>query len=96
MEENNNDNTDTKKIIIVGHIVTYEKGERYDLLKLLEKIWLKYNLLFINPVKELEKKGHNINNLTEKKEKICHYNNKGHMLIKKIYEEYINKYKDKN
>ena len=81
----------TKKIIIVGHIGTVEKGERYELLLLLEKICLKNNILFINPVLEITKKGFNINNLVDNGEKIIHYNEKGHKIIKDVYEEYINK-----
>jgi hypothetical protein len=82
----------TKKIIIVGHIGTVEKGERYELLLLLEKICLKNNILFINPVIEITKKGLNITDLVENGEKIIHYNEKGHKIIKQIYEEYISRH----
>jgi len=46
----------TQKIIIVSHIVTDEKSERYKLSNLLQQICSKYNILFINPVKKLHKK----------------------------------------
>jgi hypothetical protein len=80
----------TKKIIIIGHIVTYEHGERYKLLKLLEEICKKYNILFINPVKELTKREYDIYELTVKERVISHYNEKGHKIISSIYDEYIN------
>jgi hypothetical protein len=80
-----------KKIIIVSHIITDQKSERYKLSKILEHICLKYNLLFINPVVEIEKKGHNINDLVINNEKkIYHYNDKGHAIMKEIYDKYIN------
>jgi hypothetical protein len=86
----------TKKIIIVSHIVTDDKSERYKLSKLLEDICFKYNLLFINPVVEIQKKGYNINDLLEDNcKKIIHYNEAGHKVMKEIYEEYINIFYDK-
>jgi len=81
----------TQKIIFVGHIVTDDKSERYNLSELLKNICFKYNLLFINPVVEISKKGHNINELvicTDKK--IYHYNENGHKIMNEIYEQYIN------
>jgi hypothetical protein len=82
----------TQKIIIVSHIVTNEKSERYKLANLLEKICCKYNILFINPVKEITQKGYNIYDLVDANEKkIIHYNQYGHNAIKEIYQEYINK-----
>ena len=82
----------TRKIIIVGHIVTDDKSERYKLSQLLENICFKYNLLFINPVAEIVKKGYNINQLVDHHEKtILHYNENGHMVMNEIYNEYINK-----
>lgn len=79
------------KIIIVGHIVTYESGERYNLLKLLENICCKNNILFIDPIKEFTKKGYDINNLMVKEDISVHYNELGHHIIGSIYDEYISK-----
>lgn len=82
----------TQKIIIVSHIVTDEKSERYELSNLLQQICSKYNILFINPVKEITQKGYNIYDLVDANEKkIIHYNQYGHNAIKEIYQEYINK-----
>ena len=81
----------TKKIIIVSHIVTDDKSERHALSKLLENICCKYNILYINPVVELHKKGYNIYDLVDNQKKIIHYNERGHIAIKEIYEEYIRK-----
>lgn len=79
-----------KPIIIVGHIVTYNKGERYNLLMLLEEICSKYNIPFINPVKEFNKMGYHIKDLIMNENVIAHYNNKGNELIRMIYTSYIN------
>jgi len=80
-----------KNIVIVSHIITDDKSERYKLSKLLQQICIKYNLLFINPVDEINKIGYNINDLViHSDKKICHYNDKGHEIMKEIYEKYIN------
>jgi len=86
MKELNNN-----KIILVGHIVTEYIGERYELSKLLQNICIKYNLLFIDPVTEITKKGYNINDLIVHERKIYHYNDTGHSIMKEIYEEFIAK-----
>jgi len=80
-----------KNVIIVCHIVTDTNSERYKLSEILENICLKHKLFFINPVKEINKKGYNINDLVSDDNKIYHYNENGHMIMKNIYEEYINK-----
>ena len=85
----------TTKIIIVGHIVTDDKSERYKLSELLKNICFKYNLLFINPVVEICKKGYSINELVNHDKKIYHYNENGSKIINEIYEEYINLCNDK-
>ena len=77
------------KIIIVGHIVTYNKGKRYELINLLEQICNKYNILFINPITEITKLGYNIKDLVIDEPIISHYNELGHSVIEKIYNHYI-------
>jgi hypothetical protein len=81
----------TKNIIIVSHITTDNISERYKLSKLLESLCLKHNIYFINPVKEIEKKGYNIYDLVIHETKIKHYNENGNKIINEIYEEFINK-----
>ena len=83
-----------KPIILVSHIVTYKRGERYILSKWLEEFCLKHNILFINPYKELIAKGCETNKLFEKGEPILkHYTDYGHEAIKEIYRDFINKLK---
>jgi hypothetical protein len=83
----------SKNIIFVGHIVTDNTSERFKLCEWIEKICIKHNFLFINPVKEINKKGYyNINELIHLGDKkIIHYNNRGHEIMKNIYEEFIDK-----
>lgn len=81
-----------KKIIIIGHIVTYNHGSRFELSQLLENICEKHKILYINPIKEIKLLGYNIDELVVKEDIIAHYNNKGHKIIKNIYNKYINKY----
>jgi len=89
---NGNVNNLHNNIIIVGHIVTKLSGKRYDLLYLLENICNDKNILFINPVKEITKRGYNIIDLVHTNEHhINHYNDKGHSVIGNIYKEFIDK-----
>ena len=78
-----------KPIIIVSHISTYKNSKRDDLVILLEKICLKYNIPFINPIKELNKKGYDITELTKNND-INHYNDLGHEKILEVYSDFIN------
>jgi hypothetical protein len=80
-----------KPFIIVSHLVTKNSGERYNLSCWLEEICLKYNIPFINPIKELIKKGVNLEDIFLKENVLAHYNEKGHNEILKIYSEYIDK-----
>jgi len=84
-EELNTDN-----IIIVGHIVTYENGERNNLLNLLEQICKKHKIAFINPKKEIIEKGYDIKYLLHNETILAHYNDIGHSIIHSIYDKYIN------
>jgi hypothetical protein len=78
-----------KPFIIVSHLVTKNSGERYNLSCWLEEICLKYNIPFINPIKELIKKGINLEDIFLQEELLAHYNEKGHDEILKIYSEFI-------
>jgi hypothetical protein len=78
-----------RPIIIVGHIVTYNYGKRYELLKLLETVCLKHNILFINPFKEIYMRNYNIKNLLE--DDLTHYNFEGHSVMKNIYLDFLKK-----
>lgn len=80
-----------KKLIFVGHLVTKEFGDRYDLLCLIKSYCKENNLLFIDPIFELKLTNNNIHELIDNTDKcFAHYNNKGHSEILKIYEKYIN------
>lgn len=84
-----------KPIIIVSHLVTYNKGSRYELAELLKNICAKHNIPFINPVQEIVQRGHDISKIFVPEAKLAHYNNLGHSIISSIYTEYISKF-DKN
>jgi hypothetical protein len=80
-----------RPFIVVSHLVTRDKGERYNLACWLEEICLKHNIPFINPVKEFNKKNMDVNNLFINEEILAHYNDTGHLEILKIYSECIEK-----
>lgn len=81
------------KIIIVTHLVTSDKGERFKLSCWLKEICKKYNIILIDPIHELKKIYNNleINNFLHNGEKIIHYTEEGHNAIQKIYKKFINK-----
>ena len=79
-----------KPLIIVSHLVTRNYGERFILASWLEEICLKYKIPFINPVKELQNKNINIDDLFLEENTLAYYNNKGHNEIFLIYDEFIN------
>lgn len=78
-----------KTLIIVGHLVTYNKGERYNLLSWLKEICRSHDILFIDPVKEVSLIGYDINNLVINEKVISHYNTYGHSIIKEVYKNFI-------
>ena len=78
-----------KPIIIISHLVTKNVGERYNLKCWLEEICNKHSIIFIDPIKELESNGYNIETLFEKENILAHYNDFGHTKIIEIYKKYI-------
>lgn len=79
-----------KKVIFVGHLVTKEFGDRYDLLCLIKSYCKENNLLFIDPISELKLTNNNIHELIDNTDKcFAHYTEKGHNEILKIYDKYI-------
>jgi hypothetical protein len=80
-----------KPLIIISHLVTRQKGERYILSEWLEEICKIHKITFINPIKELIKNNVDLNNIFLKEDILAHYNDVGHNEILLIYESYINK-----
>ena len=80
-----------KPIIIISHLVTKEEGERYKLKSWLEDICLIHNILFIDPIKELNKKNYDFNKIFKKEDVLSHYTDEGHNAIGNIYKYYIDK-----
>tara|TARA_Y100000389_G_scaffold90956_1_gene87553 strand:- start:7069 stop:7713 length:645 start_codon:yes stop_codon:yes gene_type:complete len=83
-----------KQIIIVCHQVTRNYGERYKLSIWLEEICNKYNIPFINPVKEMKKDflllDDDIPSLFSNKEKnYNHLSEKGINMMRQIYNRFI-------
>jgi hypothetical protein len=78
-----------KPFIVIGHIYTYERGNRYDLVQFLENECKNLNIPFINPAKQFKSMGYNLSDFVQKEDIIAHYNTEGHEIIKKVYEEMI-------
>lgn len=78
------------KIIIVTHMVTRNKGSRYELAEFLEQTCNELGIKCINPVKEFTKRNWNIQELINFDEDvIAHYTEKGHSRILEVYSQYI-------
>jgi hypothetical protein len=81
-----------KPLIIVSHIATYTRGNRYILTEWLEEICKKNKICFLNPAKELLKMGYNrLSDLLITEPVLSHYNSTGHQIIKGIYQDFIQK-----
>jgi len=85
-----------KPLVIVGHLVTYNKGPRFLLSEQLSSICDKHNILFINPVNELKKNNINLNKCFVPEPILAHYTDYGEKEMGKIYFKKIKNYIDKN
>jgi hypothetical protein len=74
-----------KKLLIVSHIYTYDSGKRYDLIKLLERLCLKYDIPFLSPSEYLNQK----TDVYHNERKLSHFTEKGCSLISGIYKNNI-------
>jgi len=77
------------KIIIVGHLVTTNSGERFILKEWLEEICRRHKILFIDPISALKKEFNNIEEFFVKEDNLSHYTDAGHAAIGKIYRDFI-------
>jgi hypothetical protein len=86
-----------KRIILVSHIVMDKDtdSKRFKLVNLLEKICLRHNILFLNPSKEIIKKGYNVSSLVEREPIIAHYNKSGIAVMQKIYKQFVDENQSK-
>lgn len=85
-----------KPLVVVGHLVTYNKGLRFNLSEQLKYICNKHNILFINPVNELIENNINLNNCFVNEPILAHYTEYGEKEIGKIYLKKIKNYFETN
>lgn len=78
-----------KKFIIVSHFSTYERGARYELIKILESICKKLEIPFINQSKILERG--EIEELLVSEPILSHYTEKGNKLAGEILQQEVMK-----
>lgn len=74
-----------KKLLIVSHIYSYDSGKRYDLIKLLERLCLKYDIPFLSPSEYLNQES----DVYQNERKLSHFTEKGCSLISSIYKNTI-------
>jgi len=75
----------TKKLLVVSHIYTKEQGKRYDLIKLVERLCLKYDIAFLSPSEYLVHE----TGVYQEEFVLAHYTDKGKYLIGLVYKEHI-------
>lgn len=75
-----------KKLLIVSHIYTREYGKRYELIKLLEKICIKYDIPFLSPSEYLNQE---IQEVYQNEPILAHFTDYGKELMSYIYKRII-------
>jgi len=78
-----------KPLVIISHIVTFQEGSRFELSEWLKDICNRNNIVFINPVEELENRNIDLQNTFIQEDKLAHYSEYGHNEIGKIYHDII-------
>lgn len=78
-----------KKFIVISHFSTYERGARYELIKILESICNKLEIPFINQSKILEKGG--VEELLVSEPVLSHYTDKGNRFAGEILQKEVMK-----
>jgi hypothetical protein len=76
-----------KPFFIISHFYTRNKGKRYELVRLLERICLSNNIPFLDPV--LHFHGEDAEKLYKKEAVVSHYTPFGHELIRNVYLNFI-------
>lgn len=74
-----------KKLLIASHIYTKKQGKRYDLIKLVERLCLKYDIAFLSPSEYLVHE----TGVYQEESVLAHYTDKGKHLIGLVYNEHI-------
>ena len=77
--------TTPKKLLITSHIYTKEQGKRYDLIKLVERLCLKYDIAYLSPSEYLAHESE----VYQEESILAHYTDKGKYLIGLVYKEHI-------
>jgi hypothetical protein len=80
-----------KPIVIISHLITQNKGRRYELSEWLRQICKKHSITYINPVEEFVKNNISLKNSFVREDKLAHYSEYGHNQISNIYYNLINK-----
>lgn len=74
-----------KKLLIASHIYTKEQGKRYDLIKLVERLCLKYDIAFLSPSEYLVHE----TDVYQEEPILAHYTDKGKYIIGHVYKDAI-------
>ena len=74
-----------KKLLIASHIYTKEQGKRYELIKLVERLCLKYDIAFLSPSEYLAHES----GVYQEEPILAHYTDKGKEIIGHVYKDAI-------
>lgn len=81
-----------KKLLIVSHIYTCEYGKRYELVKLLEKICIKYDISFLSPSDYVNQE----KNIYKEEPILAHFTDYGTDIMSRVYKTRIDDILKKN
>jgi hypothetical protein len=75
-----------KKILIVSHIYTREYGKRYELVKLLERLCIKYDIPFLSPSEYLNQE---VQEVYQNESTLAHFTDYGKDIMSRVYKRII-------
>jgi hypothetical protein len=76
-----------KKVLIVSHFATYQRGHRYDLIQILKNFCNEKNIPFIDPSILFEK--YKVDDILINEPVLAHYTQEGEKLIGEMYQTKI-------
>jgi len=80
-----------QQLVVVTHLVHKQSGARYDLVLSLEQMCTRHGILCIQPAKEMEKRGFQLETLvvSEDEKPFTHFTKQGHTVMETIFRDLL-------
>ena len=78
-----------QQLVVVTHLVTERKGTRYELVKLLERICERQDILCIQPAEEMERRGDSLIEYVMPEDHSTHFTEAGHEKMQEIFRDLL-------